>query len=395
MPRRSFALVLAAGVAALAHAVLSADVTPTRRTPAAPPAGTAGGFRSAKTCQPCHPDIYEEWRQSPMARSVELAGWSLRPSLAALRVTGEQEAIRELCYACHAPFARQAGSLALDTPPLHEGVSCDYCHSVRDVEASPRINVAVVAPGAVKAGPHADAESPGHDTLALPLLRRSEFCAGCHYFAWPETGMPVDWTYAQWAESPYRHEGVECQSCHMPHRPGRSSTLASAPDRGGVASHRFAGARDPATLRSALALRARRDGGAAVIEIENVGAGHSVPGGGGDLRQLELRVVPAAASGRTEVRRYGLRYFDEDGEPVSSTDDGAVRFEDTTIRARETRVERVALAPETAARVELWFWFVSEEAAEREGGTPESVRVTVLELAPGAPSDGVWSDRAR
>jgi hypothetical protein len=380
------ALVVATVPASRQRAAASGDAAPhaTPRADAATPmrGGTAAAFRSATACKPCHPEIYDEWRQSAMARSVVLAGPLLRQSLAFLRATGEGERIRELCYACHAPLARRDGSLDLDAAPLDEGVTCDYCHSVRTVEASPAINAATVVPDGVKSGPHADARSPGHGTLALPLLGRSEFCAGCHYFAWPTTGMPVDWTYAQWAASPYRAEGVECQSCHMPPRPGRASALASAPDRGSVASHRFAGARDVATLRGALALRAHREGATAMIEIENVGAGHSIPGGGGDLRQLELRVVSTGAGRRVEARRYELRYLDEDGERVSSSDDEAVRFEDTTIKARETRVERIALAPEVAARVELWFWYVSEAAAAREGVEPEGVLVTSATLAP-------------
>lgn len=333
-------------------------------------------FRSAETCRPCHTGIYDEWRQSAMARTAVLAEWSLAMSLDTLEWTGEEEKIRELCYACHAPFARRTGALDLSTSPHREGVSCDYCHSVRAVEASPRINVATVVPGDVKTGPRADAKSTGHETLALPLMGRSEFCAGCHYFAWPGNGMPIDWTYKQWADSPYRAEGVQCQTCHMPRRPGRASNDPSAPMRADVASHRFLGARDLPTLRGALDLRVRRDGETLVVEVENVGAGHSIPGGGGELRELELRVVSGAAASPRTVGRYTIRYLDEDGEPVSGSDESAVRFEDTTIRARETRTERVALASDASARVELWFWYVAEEVADRDGADPESVLVT-------------------
>jgi hypothetical protein len=348
------------------------------RSVAALDAHAAVTFSSAETCRPCHPQIYEEWTKSPMARSVELAGWSLRSSLDVLRATGEGETIRSLCYTCHAPFARTSGSLDLDTPPLHEAVSCDFCHSVRDVEVAPTLNVSTAEPGRIKTGPHADARSTGHDTLELPLMRRSEFCAGCHWFAWPESNMPIDWTYKQWFDSPYRAEGVQCQDCHMPRRPGRASAVATAPDRGGVRAHTFHGARDLPTLQGALALRARRDGGVAVVEIENVGAGHSIPGGGGELRELELRVMPAG--GRPITREYDVRYYDEDGERVSGSDDGAIRFEDRTIKARETRRERIKVPREAAVTVELWFWYVSEEVAERDDGTAESVLVTSTTL---------------
>ncbi len=337
-------------------------------------------FRSAEVCRPCHTMIYDEWRQSSMARSPELAGWSLEASLEALRFMGQEEKIRPLCYACHAPVARHTGPLDLSTSPHREGVTCDYCHSVRAVEVSSRINVATVVPGEVKTGPHADAVSTGHETLELPLIRRSEFCAGCHYFAWPTNGMPTDWTYAQWAESPYRDEGVQCQTCHMPRRPGRSSSHPGAPMRGGVASHRFLGARDLPTLQGALALRVRRAGPEIVVEVENVGAGHNIPGGGGELRELELRLVPAEGQARA-VARYRIRYLDEDGEVVSGSDDTAIRYADTTIPARQTRTERVRMPVDAAARVELWFWYVNQEVADRDGAEASSVLVASRDVA--------------
>jgi Cytochrome c554 and c-prime len=352
-------------------------------------------FRSAVVCRQCHQEIYDEWRASPMARSVELAGWSLEISRETLADGHRTDDVRALCYACHAPFARTSGPLDLRSSPHREGVSCDYCHSLREVEASPHINVARVEPGNVKTGPRADAKSPGHETLALPLMQTSEFCAGCHYFAWPGNGMPIDWTYAQWAASPYRTEGVQCQDCHMPKRPGRACSLPDAPDRGGVRSHRFLGARDLPTLRSALALRARREGEAAVIEVENVGAGHSIPGGGGELRRLELRLVRADGRATLGARSYQIEYFDDDGDPISGSDDGAVRFEDTTIRARETRVERLPLARDVPATVELWFWYVTEEIADRDGGEPEAVLVTSFALpAGGGPDTAAPGDAA-
>jgi hypothetical protein len=171
----------------------------------------------------------------------------------------------------------------------------------------------------------------------------------------------------------------------MPRRPGRASTLPGTPDRGGVASHRFLGARDLPTLRAAIALRARREGPDVVIEIENVGAGHSIPGGGGELRELELRVRPAGATERGTVQRYGIRYFGEDGERVSGSDDGAVRFEDTTIKARETRRERVRMDPSVEVQIELWYWYVSEEVAERDGATAESVDVATAAVPAAMP----------
>jgi hypothetical protein len=40
---------------------------------------------------------------------------------------------RETCLGCHAPVAAATGDRGLHTKLAWEGVTCDYCHSVRDV----------------------------------------------------------------------------------------------------------------------------------------------------------------------------------------------------------------------------------------------------------------------
>ena len=40
---------------------------------------------------------------------------------------------RKICLDCHAPLAAKIGDLRLERKVSWEGITCDYCHSVREV----------------------------------------------------------------------------------------------------------------------------------------------------------------------------------------------------------------------------------------------------------------------
>lgn len=90
-------------------------------------------------------------------------------------------------------------------------------------------------------------------------LQRPVFCAGCH---------EQHQTVSQWEASSWKERGIDCLDCHMPHRNGD-------PNQG--RDHTCLGGNDLGMLQSAVELRARREGGAVTVEVENVGAGHSFP----------------------------------------------------------------------------------------------------------------------
>ncbi len=327
------------------------------------------------SCAACHREIFEEWQASAMARTVSLSRWCLEGSHEILDSIGRAEEMGERCYSCHAPGAYHRGAVPLEAQDESEGVGCDVCHAIADVDVSdplghPRITLEPGPKRGARPGVRAD-----HEVIVSPLFASSQLCAGCHYFADPANGLPVDWTYAQWLASPHATRGETCQSCHMPRRPGRLSELPGSPMRQDVASHRFPGGRDLEMLRSALDLRLSienvQGSRQAVIEIENVGAGHNVPGGGGGIRQLELRVEALDSDGKAKARlrrAYEIRYFTADGRQTSGSDPSAVRYEDSGIRAAEVRTERLVLPADTPldhVRAELRYWYVSREAQAR------------------------------
>jgi len=335
-------------------------------------------LQRSESCAACHRTIYEEWRGSSMARTVELSRWCLDGSHRILDSVDRGREIGRRCYSCHAPTAVFRGVTPYAPRDAAEGVGCDVCHSIAAVHVSsePSESRLDLRPGA-KRGTRADATAP-HAVVVSELHGRGELCAGCHFFADPANGLPVDWTYPQWLGSPQAARGETCQDCHMPRRPGRISERPGDPVRTDVASHRFPGARDLSTLRGALRLglevEETTSGRVAVVEIENVGAGHNVPGGGGGIRQLELRLCATHGEGCDVLlarRAYEIRYFKADGTQTGGSDPEATRFEDSGIRPGETRTERVVL-PELPGGVrrigaELRFWYVSPEAQARSG----------------------------
>jgi hypothetical protein len=132
---------------------------------------------SAAACAGCHAREHAEWQASAHARSVT------EPVFAAAFAAEP----RFVCRSCHSPLIEQHPTLLTAMPAKpqvrpaggkanphydaglsKEGVTCVTCH-VRD--------------GAVlTAKPTAPADVP-HALRYSPLLRKAEFCAGCHQFS--------------------------------------------------------------------------------------------------------------------------------------------------------------------------------------------------------------------
>jgi hypothetical protein len=269
------------------------------------------------------------------------------------------------CADCHAPgMDGKAGDrdlLEAVGVGYEDGVHCDFCHKVADVELS-------LAPGAGKRlrvqrpsetyeggppggklrqvmfGPLVDVPNPNMGGSVAPVFATATFCAGCHETTQgalvPGTslaaafakGLPVHTTYSEWLSTPYAKGGLPCQGCHMP----ASETLDSATDLGnaGTASitygfprpseqlrrHIFQSplvALSPGSLRlvdTALAptVTAKLDAGVldVAVKVANVGCGHAVPTG--EPMRAVLLVVEASC-GVTRLEAIGGATVDDVG----------------------------------------------------------------------------------
>ena len=295
-------------------------------------------FVPPKKCGMCHKEIYQEWKDSMMAKSythewdqVEYFKLALPHSKKLEKVAG----IKAGCIACHGPLAFLSG----DIPPkpasantrANEGVSCDVCHTITGSSEKEPFNFSfTVEPGKVKNGPRKDAKSPFHKNRFSKFHKSAEFCATCHdeqspYGAWVKS------TYREWKQGPYAKEGVVCQDCHMHKAPGKSTSMGKT--RTDIAHHVFQGSHSAAKLSGAvdIALYTSREelspGDTLKLRAElfNGKVGHPIPSGSAEERMLWLEVWAIDANGKSyhiPVKAKGFR-----GEEYTIANDKTLTYQ--------------------------------------------------------------------
>ncbi len=211
------------------------------------------------------------------------------------------------CLQCHDPTSRIPKDFDVKTDILGAGVTCDFCHTVQEVDLTRRDSPLLSRPGKTKTGPFIDSESPVHDTQKKPFFKESTLCGGCHQFVGPN-GVVIIGTYQEWKESPYAAEGIQCQDCHMPVTPEKRivSEEVSRSKRQ-VNLHNLAGGHSVEQIRSAVKVEIKKvteDRGtlSVTVHVANVNSGHKIPTGT-PSRRLVLRVAVKDYTGRLNLER--------------------------------------------------------------------------------------------
>jgi hypothetical protein len=193
-------------------------------------------------------------------------------------------------------------------------------------------------------GPRKDADSPFHPTLYSELHTKSEFCGLCHNVSHAENKLPIEQTYSEWKNSPYNTGNplttINCQDCHMRQRAGIPSTgKTSRPDNPGTAcddgpdrehiwTHYFVGGNAVVTKLLGSEKHAKmaveRLQNAADLELVNTapyrkntlanlqvkvlnsGAGHYLPTGITEVRQMWLHVNITDSRGKILLTSGGM-----------------------------------------------------------------------------------------
>ena len=88
---------------------------------------------SAELCGRCHRAIFEAWKGSSHAQAMESRIFQDAMELAETEFGANG---RKTCLKCHSPVGVAFGDWNLQKKISWEGVTCDYCHSVRQVSLS-------------------------------------------------------------------------------------------------------------------------------------------------------------------------------------------------------------------------------------------------------------------
>jgi len=303
-------------------------------------------FIDPETCGGCHSEILEQWRDSMhnLAHRDPVYSRVAKFLRKGLTEAGEIEEA-ESCVKCHTPvgyvtgFPKKLSDDLSKTPEIAvQGIQCDYCHSAVDVSQMYN-NGLVLSPGqgeddpGVKYGPFDDSEPDFHQAAFSKLHTDSKVCGTCHNVKHVAFGTDLETTYTEWEKSPYNDSDpgkrVNCQDCHMRQRPGIPATgTTDRPDNPGAATdysderphiftHYFVGANSGVTagfgneekadmardrLKHAASVSldlSRVSAGKVSVTVSNSGAGHSLPTGVGDLRQVWIELTLKDASGKT------------------------------------------------------------------------------------------------
>ena len=359
------------------------------------PAGVnPAAFEPASACG-CHGTLVEDWYVSMHAKALSDPVYLAKVGEAEKATGGK---IGPFCRKCHGPGATMTGEIAAGkelSDGTNEGVNCSFCHQVIALKPGIIGNTShLVDPSGVRRAQLKDPKAP-HPAEYSELHTKAEFCGGCHNVLHPVNGMHLEATYKEWSESPYAKEGIVCQDCHMSIKPGvvgptTGTAAPGVPERDNIYRMTFIGAnvaQGPpeaaiALLKSAAEIKLDipeivppGETTSATVTITNVGAGHKLPTGLTEVREMWLEVTAATASGETTT--FGTHVFgtilqDAKGNAPAELWDATKIKSDDRIGPRESVTYSYAFtmpedATATSVTAALLYKSVPDELAEKAG----------------------------
>jgi hypothetical protein len=337
----------------------------------------AGELTSAEECGRCHQDIHRYWKSSMHAQSSD------SPRFQQAYQKAKSDAGKDPgCLICHAPAAVYMQDAKFEKKTSWEGVTCDFCHSVKSIKPGANMPFVVEA-GLVKTGPLKGAKPTAHDAAYSPVYTSSAICAPCHQFT-NDKKYDVLTTYAEWQASSYPAKDMQCQNCHMRAATGHvvDPKVARAASST-VNVHEMPGGHSVAELNRALQtqiLAERRGENIEVtVNVTNRGAGHKVPTGS-PLRAIVMVVEADNAAGKREsaIRLFGRIVVDAAGQELN--DEAAVfqrsarTVSDNRLAPGERRTERFSFAMPTSTPVRaiarFYYRYAPEAGSRPDPGIP-------------------------
>lgn len=355
-------------------------------------------FISPETCGGCHDEIYKQWKGSMHNLSLadKIYIEAALDGLKGLTDKGEIEEA-ELCQKCHTPvgfitgYPKKTSDNIKKIPELaSKGIQCDFCHSITGAK---EIYNAMYkyAPGngeenpGIKRGPFKDSAADYHKSEYSEFHTKSEFCGTCHDVKHVAFGTWLETTFHEWEKSPYKKSGVQCQDCHMYQRPGHPATgstpreknpgtaAAGSVKRDHIFTHYFAGGNTAIPLmnknktlakmaedrlKNAVVIKIdpKPDGNKIVVRLLNNGAGHEVPTGLTNVRQVWLKMIVKDNKGKVIFKTgvpdskgyisdnsiiYNTVFGDGKGKPVDNVAKAKEILKDRRLKPMQELVEKI------------------------------------------------------
>jgi len=345
---------------------------------------------SSQTCKGCHPVIYQEYQNSPHAKSsiftdsVHKAIWDKHPA---------KKKERYKCAKCHTPsdtkllqaLKNNESALPQDNSIQNtEPISCAYCHQIKDVALHAKSNTNIMTSKektlySAREGQKNDANlqyevktkwfglltqksgSPFHDIdFTNDNFYNGKVCIGCH--SHKQNSLHFDICNMDVAK--HQNEKENCISCHMPKIKG---TFTTAQDSKTHRFHGFIGvSNQPAMLAKYVKITFKRDKDGFEIAIKNE-ASHQLllhP-----LRVGELQVSIQRGTKEIQLKPYKfLRIIGKDGKPSMPWLADEV-LKDNHIKAKEKRIIRfqTPLQSGDVVEVKLGHYKVNPKIAKKLG----------------------------
>lgn len=401
---------------ALTIAALLALAAPAAALPQVP----VEKFQPSQACG-CHSALLEEWSRSMHAKAMSDPIYLVKLEEANKATDG---AIGPFCDGCHGPVATmggQAKDMSNAAPQAKEGINCDFCHQVTGTVA-PIGNVSqLLSPDGVKRAQFDDSRSPAHETTYSAFHETAEFCGTCHNVDHPGNGMHLEATYTEWKEGPYAAEGTTCQDCHMTPGPGETvpnagTAAAGGPQRQHIFTMTFAGGNvalgDADLAEERLKAAATMDvqvpeivevGSSAdvVVTITNSGAGHKLPTGLTEVRQMWLEVTAEQEDGTSVTlgtHEFGSVLKDDKGNSPVELWEATGFAKDDRIAPRESSTDTFAFEmPESGvAKLRAALYYRScDETMAAKAGVDVPTTTMVESIVPVYASEKLRSDALR
>ena len=326
-------------------------------------------FANSASCA-CHNTLRSQWSDSMHAKALTDPLYTLKRDAGNSATNG---AIGKFCDGCHAPVAIMSGENTSNFESLpeqsREGVGCDFCHQVTG-STSPFGNTSVdVIPDGTRRAQLDDAQAP-HQAAYSKFHTTAEFCGNCHNVNHPSNGLALEATYTEWKNSTYAAEGIVCQDCHMTPGVGPSTnpgaSALGAPSRSHIFNMTFTGGNTG--LGDSQLAEERLKGAAALdisvndivpegsesvvtVTVTNSGAGHYLPTGLTDMRQMWLVVTAATESGGEKElfrRNFGTILADDKGNAPVQIWAATKISSDDRIPPKESITENIRFLQEDA-----------------------------------------------